>query len=110
MARAGVLIVGHGSREAIANAEFEGLVDRVRERRREFEVQRAYVELAAPTLADGLNALATRNERVVVAPLFLFTAGHVKNDIPLALAAARRRFPKVRFTAARVLGVHPVMA
>jgi sirohydrochlorin ferrochelatase/(2Fe-2S) ferredoxin len=40
----------------------------------------------------------------------LFTAGHVKNDIPLAMAAARRKFPTVRFTAGRVLGVHPAMA
>jgi sirohydrochlorin cobaltochelatase len=47
---------------------------------------------------------------VVVVPCFLFTAGHVKNDIPLALAAVRPKFPQVRFEAGRVLGVHPAMA
>ncbi len=110
MRRTGILVVGHGSREPSANREFEELVDCVRERRRDFDVQQAYVELAAPALADGLAAVAARNERVVVAPLFLFAAGHVKNDIPLALSGARRRFPSVHFTAGRVLGVHPAMA
>ena len=109
MQRTGILIVGHGSREAASNRQFEELVDSVRTRRPEFDVQHAYVELAAPPLADALDAIASRNERVVVAPCFLFTAGHVKNDIPLALAAARRKFPTVRFTAGRVLGVHPAM-
>lgn len=40
-------------------------------------------------------------------PLFLFAAGHVKNDLPLALAEARRAFPATRFSAARALGVDP---
>jgi sirohydrochlorin ferrochelatase len=110
MQRTGILVVGHGSRELASNREFEGLVERIRTSRPEFEVQSAYVELAAPSLADGLNAIASRNERVVVVPCFLFTAGHVKNDIPLAVAEARRKFPTVRFTAGRVLGVHPAMA
>ncbi len=110
MRRTGILVVGHGSREPASNYEFEGLVGCVRKRRVDFNVEHAYVELAAPTLADGLDAMARRNERVVVAPFFLFTAAHVKNDIPLALAGARRKFPTVRFTAARVLGVHPALA
>ncbi len=109
MERTGILIVGHGSRERASNEQFEELVDQVRKRRPGGDVRHAYVELAAPSLADGLAALANHNERVVVAPCFLFAAGHVKNDIPLALAAARRKFPAVRFTAGRVLGVHPAM-
>ncbi|HVA81147.1 MAG TPA: CbiX/SirB N-terminal domain-containing protein [Candidatus Binataceae bacterium] len=110
MQRTGVLVVGHGSREPASNLEFEALVERVRSGRPEFDVRHAYVELATPSLADGLDAIARGNERVVVVPCFLFTAGHVKNDIPLALAGARRKFPKVRFEAGRVLGVHPLMA
>ncbi len=110
MHRTGILVVGHGSREQASNREFEELVGGIRLRRADSDVQHAYVELAAPSLAEGLDAIASRNDRVVLAPCFLFTAGHVKNDIPLALAAARRKFPTVRFTAGRVLGVHPAMA
>jgi sirohydrochlorin ferrochelatase/(2Fe-2S) ferredoxin len=110
MPRTGILIAGHGSREQASNLEFERLVEHVRAHRRQFDVGHAYVELATPSLADGLDAIACRNDRVVVIPCFLFTAGHVKNDIPLALAAARRKFPGVQFEAGRVLGVHPAMA
>jgi sirohydrochlorin cobaltochelatase len=110
MQRTGILVVGHGSREAASNQEFEALVHRISKRRSEFDVRHAYVELAAPTLADSLNAIASRNARVVVTPFFLFSAAHVKNDIPLALAGAQRKFPTVRFLASRVLGVHPTLA
>lgn len=110
MPRTGILIVGHGSRESASNLEFERLVAQVRARRPEFDVRFAYVELAQPSLAEGLNAIARSNDRVVVIPCFLFAAGHVKNDIPLALAAARAKFPGVRFEAGRVLGVHSTMA
>lgn len=110
MQRTGILVVGHGSREQASNLEFEELVAQVRAHRPGFDVRHAYVELAAPSLADGLDAIAGCNERVVVVPCFLFNAGHVKNDIPLALADARPKFPAVRFEAGRVLGVHPALA
>jgi len=110
MPRTGILIVGHGSREPASNLEFEQLVADIRSRRPEFDVRHGYVELAVPSLADELDAIAQCNDRVVVIPCFLFAAGHVKNDIPLALAAARSKFPRVRFEAGRVIGVHSAMA
>jgi len=102
----GVLIVGHGSREPAANAELEAMVAAYRARAA-FEVSHGYVELATPALGPALRALAGRVDHVVAVPLFLFAAGHAKNDLPLALAEARRACPGVRFTAARALGVHP---
>ena len=109
MQRTGILIVGHGSREPVSNLEFEQLVEHVRARWPRFDVRHGYIELAEPSLADGLEAIARCNDRVIVSPCFLFGAGHVKNDIPLALAAVRSKFPKVRFEFGRVLGVHPAM-
>ena len=111
MKRTGVLIIGHGSREPGANAEFEELVARFRAHRPDLLVAHGYVELARPTLAEGLAALAADEDadEVVAVPLFLFAAGHVKNDLPLALEAARREFPRVRFSATRALGVHPTL-
>src|SRR5260370_5365107 len=88
MQRTGILIVGHGSREPASNLEFEQLVAQLRARRPEFDVRHAYVELAEPSLADGLDAIARCNDRVVVVPCFLFTAGHVKNAIRLAIVPA----------------------
>ncbi len=104
---AAVLLLGHGSRDADANIEFEALVGRYRALRPDLDVGYAYVELAAPLFADALAELARRSARVVVVPVFLFLVGHVKNDVPLVLARARRNFPAVRFEAGRELGIHP---
>jgi len=103
----GLLIVGHGSRDPNANVEFESLVDAYRAARPDLDVAHGYVELARPSLATALRELAQRTDSVVVLPLFLFAAGHVKNDIPLALSQMRQEFPAVRFTVANALGVHP---
>lgn len=103
-------MVGHGSRDASANQEFEQLVARYQTRRPELELRHGYVELAQPSLADALADLPAETVEAVLLPLFLFAAGHVKNDIPLALATARRRRPDVRFSAARALGVHAALA
>jgi sirohydrochlorin cobaltochelatase len=45
----------------------------------------------------------------VVLPLVLFAASHVKNDLPLAVADARREHSDVRFDVAAPLGVHPLL-
>jgi sirohydrochlorin ferrochelatase/(2Fe-2S) ferredoxin len=104
-----VLIVGHGSRDAVANEEFEQLVARYQARRPEFLLRYGYVELAQPSLPEALAALGPEPRQVTVVPLFLFAAGHVKNDVPLALATARQQAPGVEFLATRALGVHPRM-
>ncbi len=105
-----VLIVGHGSRDAASNAEFEQLVALYAEKHPEVHVAFGYIELAVPALQQALAELAPIFRQIVVVPLMLFAAGHVKNDIPLALAQVRQQFPQTLFLAAPALGVHPSMA
>jgi sirohydrochlorin ferrochelatase/(2Fe-2S) ferredoxin len=102
-----VLLLGHGSRDPRAVAEHEELARAYRARRRGIEVVTAYIELAEPLLEAGLTLAAGRASRVVVVPAFLFAASHVKNDVPLALEAARARFPAASFASTLPLGVHP---
>jgi sirohydrochlorin ferrochelatase len=107
--RLSVVVIGHGSRDDGATREFERLVADYARHRPDLDVSHGFVELAAPTLTDSLEAAARRAARVVALPLLLFAAGHVKNDLPLALVAARRDYPRVRFDVARPLGVHPLL-
>ncbi|WP_394825075.1 CbiX/SirB N-terminal domain-containing protein [Pendulispora albinea] len=102
-----VLLVGHGSRNPEANAEFESLADVYRQARTDLAVQIGYIELARPLVPEALAMAARMARRVAVVPLFLFSAGHVKNDLPLAIDEARRRFPSRTFAVAPALGVHP---
>lgn len=102
-----VLLLGHGSRDPRAVAEHESVAAAYRAQRPDLEIATAYIELAEPFLEAGLDLAAARASRVVIVPLFLFGASHVKNDVPLAMEAARARFPGVTFAAAPPLGVHP---
>ncbi len=76
---------------------------------RQHRLLHAYVELAAPSLAQALSRAAAIAPRVIVLPFFLFAAGHIKNDLPLELFRARAQFGNVEFFAANALGVHPGM-
>lgn len=103
----GILFVAHGSRDPLALAEIEAFVSTWRARHPQAQSELVFIELARPTVAEGIASLALRVNTVVLVPLFLFTARHVKNDLPLALEAARRAFPAVRFVSAPPFGVHP---
>lgn len=107
--RDGVLVLGHGSRDPAGNQELEAFARAIAAARPEECVRHGYIELAAPLFAEALDALAAECERVVVLPLFLLAAGHVKDDVPRVLAEARRRRPGVTFIAARPLGVDRAM-
>lgn len=81
--RTGVMICGHGSRDAAACRELEKVVAQLAERLPGVPVRHGYLEFARPVIREGLDRLAARGvERVLAVPGMLFAAGHVKNDVP----------------------------
>lgn len=110
MSRRAVVIIGHGSRQAASNDRFVEVVEAYQRRRADFDVSHGYIELASPEMSDALRAAAQQAEEVVVLPMQLFHALHVKNDIPLVLKELRSEFSRVRFLAADALGPHPSLA
>lgn len=102
-----VVVVAHGSREPAAIDACRAFVEAWGRGR---AVSIGYVELERPSVEEALAAAARQADEVVALPLFFFAAGHVKNDLPLALDGARRAFSHVRFLAARPLGVDPRLA
>lgn len=89
----GVLLVGHGTREP-SGIEQTLVLSRLVEahlRGRGFrgEFALAFLELAQPDIAAALQAMRpARLRRLIVAPLMLFAAGHVRRDIPQQVEAA----------------------
>jgi sirohydrochlorin ferrochelatase/(2Fe-2S) ferredoxin len=104
-----VVLVGHGSRDPDANRELGRVAASYGAARPDRRVHVAYIELAAPLLGDALDAIAEGAASIVVVPLFLFAAGHAKNDLPLIIDRTRRRFSGVQIAAAPALGVHPLL-
>ncbi|EQA44888.1 sirohydrochlorin cobaltochelatase [Leptospira broomii serovar Hurstbridge str. 5399] len=105
----GLLIVGHGSREPRSNQEFERFVGEYSLHRPDLEIRHAYIELAQPEFKIKLREFAQTNSTIIVLPLFLFSAGHTKNDIPLVLDEVGKEFPTVKLIPTNCIGVHPTM-
>ena len=94
-----LLVVAHGSRRAASNEEVRAVVERLRaEQSDQFaSVETAFLELAEPSIQDGLSRLARRGaRRIVVLPYFLAAGSHVSRDIPEILDAFAADHPEVQ--------------
>ena len=92
-----ILLFGHGSREAAGNDEILAFAEQWQQQQPSWRIEVCFIEFSEFTLSAGLRRAATGAQRVIVVPLILNAAGHVKMDIPQAIDAARLAFPQVQF-------------
>jgi len=103
-----ILIVDHGSRRSEANALLDEIAALVAARLPNSVVRTAHMELAAPSIAEGLAACAAAGAReVVVHPYFLGPGDHSTNDIPRLVATAAADHPLLSVSISEPLGCHP---
>lgn len=103
-----LLLIGHGSRNRAGNDEIESFAKKWRQRHLDWKIEVCFIELAEVLMDEGLDRAAAATPagaRVVVLPFILNAAGHVKMDIPQAVAAARLRHPGTTFVCAPHLGL-----
>jgi len=96
--REALLLIAHGSRRDASNDEVRHLTTILRERAADrFEqVDCAFLELAYPSIPEGIELLLTQGiDRIFVLPYFLAAGRHVTDDIPAALADKRAEHPEV---------------
>ena len=106
MSDIGVMLCGHGSRDAEAVGEFQALAGAVAERLPQYRVESGFLEFARPVISDGLDALHRAGvRRILAVPGMLFAAGHVKNDIPSVLNEYARSNPEIDIRLGRDLAV-----
>ena len=101
------VLLGHGSRSQRTSTEFESLHAKLCLALNQEPVFIGYIELAKPSLVEALTSAAKIASEVIVLPMQLGSASHVKNDIPLAIAAVQNVFPGVTFTSLGAMGDHP---
>jgi sirohydrochlorin ferrochelatase len=104
-----LLLVAHGSRRDNSNEEIRELTRSLRERNREFDcVDCAFLELAEPSIPNGLRELISRGAtRIVVLPYFLSAGRHVVEDIPGDIQTVAREHPDIEIHQAPYLGASP---
>ena len=104
----GIVIAGHGSRDADAVREFEALVELVRTRAPGHAVSHGYLEFSTPTISAAVEAaLAQGVRRLAVVPGVLLAARHAKNDMPAELLALAQAHPDIDFHFGAPLSLHP---
>ena len=102
-----ILLVDHGSRRADANAQLAHLADAVRTRLPSETVEIAHMEIAEPTIAQGVaRCVDAGAQLIIVHPYFLAPGRHTQQSIPELVAAASRRHPDVEIRLSEPLGLH----
>lgn len=102
-----LLLVGHGSRGREGNKETINFAAQWRERHPDWRIEVCFIEHAEVLLDEGLDRAARGARQVLVLPFILNAAGHVKMDLPEALARVRPRHPAVEFLLLPHLGMGP---
>lgn len=106
----GIVIAGHGSRDADGIREFEQLVELVRERAPQHQVSHGYLEFASPTIDQAIaGQVSAAAKQIVMVPGILLAATHAKNDLPSELLTFAREHPDIDFHFGAPLGLHPLL-
>ncbi len=108
-----LLLIAHGSRRAASNDEVRALA-RELQRRADGQFDRvvpAFLELAEPSIPDGVRECVARGATEIrVVPYFLAAGRHVMTDIPHELAEAAQAHPEASIEISPYLGQHPQVA
>ncbi|MBI2160282.1 MAG: sirohydrochlorin chelatase [candidate division NC10 bacterium] len=105
-----ILLVGHGSREQPGNEEFLKFCEAARPHLGPEPVETCFIELATPLVPESLDrCVALGARRVIVLPVILLAAGHVKVELPHELDEAKERHPGVAFLYGRHIGLDPLV-
>jgi sirohydrochlorin cobaltochelatase len=108
MEKIGVMVCGHGSRDAGAVTEFQAVARGIRERLPQYDVESGFLEFATPIIRDGLDKLRAKGvTRCLAVPGMLFAAGHAKNDIPSVLNTYQAQHPEMSIDYGRELAIDP---
>lgn len=102
-----LLVVAHGSRRTASNDEVRQLTNQLRAAAGdEFaQVECAFLELADPSIPDGIDCcIAEGATEVVILPYFLSAGRHVVKDIPELVAGSQAKHPAVSLRIAPYLG------
>ncbi len=105
MAAPALVALAHGSRDPRSAATINALVAEVRSMRPDLKIERAFLDLAKPSLDTAIDRLSRKHDEIVVVPLLLTEAFHAKVDVPSAVAAAQAKHPEVQIRATPILGL-----
>jgi len=103
----GMVLAGHGSRNATAILEFRELAVTLEVFQKGI-VEYGFLEFERPGIEEAIDRSIMRGaETVVVLPVMLTAAHHVKRDIPNIIHHAQQKHPLIPIHYGRHLDLHP---
>ena len=102
----GIVLFGHGARDARWAEPFERLAARLRAARgADAPVSLAFLELMTPSLDTAIaTQIAAGCSRITVVPVFFGQGGHIRRDLPQLIDACRAAHPGVEIRCATAVG------
>jgi sirohydrochlorin cobaltochelatase len=106
MALHGIILFGHGARDARWADPFSRLAEKLRAQHGgSGPVSLAFLELMEPDLITAVAAqVAAGCSAVTVVPVFFGQGGHVRRDLPAVLEVCRSAHPMVHISCATAVG------
>lgn len=102
-----ILFVGHGSPKEKGNKETLQFIEGLKEKWNFPLIESCFLEHARPTIAEGIETCVTKGAtHVALIPIMFLPAGHSKIHIPHEIDEAKKKYPSVRFTYGKPIGVH----
>ena len=100
-----LILFVHGARDPRWAVPFERLRDLITARSPDIPVRIAFLEHGTPDLTQAaIDVAAAGVRRIKVVPLFFGRGGHLREDFPRHLAAAKARVPEVEFAVTDAAG------
>ncbi|WP_298212327.1 sirohydrochlorin chelatase [Ferrimicrobium sp.] len=104
MTTSGLMLMGHGTKSPKGQAQFHELVA-LAAQRFDGPVTGGFIELAQPSMSDAIDEIATKGiDDLIIAPVVLLPAGHLKDDAAQLANYARQRWPRLAVHLASDLG------
>lgn len=100
-----IILFAHGARDTEWAQPFIKIAEQVRAQQPGTPVLLAFLELMQPKLADAVDTLAAQGVRnLTLIPMFLARGGHLKQDLPVLIAAIQAQHPGLKMHIAPALG------
>jgi sirohydrochlorin ferrochelatase len=105
-----ILLIAHGSRLPAANDDLRQLAVMLSRQHPEEIVECSYLELAEPTIPQGMQACVYRGAgRVRMLPFFLSAGSHVSRDLERYRQQFEKAYPQVEVRLCPPIGLHPLL-
>ncbi|MDF1508536.1 sirohydrochlorin chelatase [Robertmurraya sp. DFI.2.37] len=101
-----ILYVGHGTRSKRGALEAKMFIESIMKKIPIQIQEMSFLELTSPSIDKGFHQCIARGAtEIMIVPIFLLSAGHMKKDIPDVICRLKKKYPTVQVTIGNAFGV-----